>query len=314
MIQGVQVLRRKLADPTPLQPPSPLWLTRFIAQPHPPRETARNLHDKVGAPQQYPNRNRKHKAEATATVTVDTELWLQAARAANDGEAITWFTNTHRPQKQIHEECTSKRRRLNNLDYRWKHHLSLLDKLAVQHAHRASECYHYAHVNETTLHHIRELRTTYAKTLTAKQDHHLLVTNLLREHIETQRHTNTYTALCLERRQLYEQAKHSTMQQYNSAKTSYLMHEKYTRLCTNSDLLLTDHRRQAQYALLQQGRFIQLDHATATACRKKIAVFWDATRQARQTIYLAGKRTREQWYPTLWEVPLQPLPKRQNAH
>ena len=144
----------------------------------------------------------------------------------------------------------SKRRHLNNLDYQWEHHLSLLDNLAVQHAHRASECYRYAHVNETTLHHIRELHTMYAKTLTAKRDYHLLVTNLLREHIETQRHTNAYAALCLERRQWYEQAKHSTMQQYTGAKTSYLMHESYTRLCTNSDLLLIDHSRQAPYALL----------------------------------------------------------------
>ena len=31
-------------------------------------------------------------------------------------------------------------------------------------------------------------------------------------------------------------------------------------------------------------------------------------------IYLIRKRTREQWDPTLWEVLLQPLPKRQKAH
>ena len=30
-IQAVQTLRQKLADPTPHQPPSPLWLTKFVA-------------------------------------------------------------------------------------------------------------------------------------------------------------------------------------------------------------------------------------------------------------------------------------------
>ena len=38
----------------------------------------------------------------------------------------------------------------------------------------------------------------YAKTLTAKQDYHLLVTNLLKEHKETQHQKNAYTTLCLE--------------------------------------------------------------------------------------------------------------------
>ena len=54
IIQAVQALRQKLADPTPHHPPSPLWLTRFIAQPLPPWETAWNLRDQVGAPLRYP--------------------------------------------------------------------------------------------------------------------------------------------------------------------------------------------------------------------------------------------------------------------
>ena len=100
----------------------------------PTRETARNLRDQVEAPLWHPTRNGKRKAETTAAVTVDAELWLQAAHTANDGEAVTWFTNIHRSEKQIHEVCTSKRRRLNNLSQRWEVYLSLYDKLAVQHA------------------------------------------------------------------------------------------------------------------------------------------------------------------------------------
>ena len=116
---------------TPQQPPSPLWLTRFTAQPLPLGETARNLRDHVGAPLRYPARNRKRKAETTTTVPVDAEVWLQAAHAANDGEAVTWFTNIHRSQKRTHKECTSKQRRLDNLTLRWEHYLSLYDKLAL---------------------------------------------------------------------------------------------------------------------------------------------------------------------------------------
>ena len=74
----------------------------------------------------------------------------------------------------------------------------------------------------------------YATTLTAKQDYHLPVTNLLKEHIEMQQHKKTYTPVCLERRQCYEQAKQYTMQQYANAKPSLLSQENFARLCTDN--------------------------------------------------------------------------------
>ena len=128
---------------TPHHTPTPVsrWLTRFVAQPLPPWETARNLRDQLGAALRYPTLKRKRKAATTAIVTVDTELWLQAAYATNDGEAVTWFTNKHRAQNQIHEACTSKRTCLNNLDRRCDHYLSLYDDLAVQHAHHAFDTF-----------------------------------------------------------------------------------------------------------------------------------------------------------------------------
>ena len=79
------------------------------------------------------------------------------------------------------------------------------------------------------------------ETLTAKQDYHLLVTNLLSEHTKTQHHTNAYTALCVERQQWYEQAKHYTMQQCANAKTIFLTHERFAHLCAGTRLFLTNH-------------------------------------------------------------------------
>ena len=105
-----------------------------------------------------------------------------------------------------------------------------------------------------------------------------LVTNLLKEHIEMQQHQNTYTALCLERQQWYEQAKHYTMQQYAHAKTSLLLHERFARLCSDTALLLTDHGQQARYALLQQERITQLAQDTAKAYQLKATLYWDASR------------------------------------
>ena len=61
---------------------------------------------------------------------VNAKLWLQAACAAGNGETVAW-SYTYRSQKQMHEVCTSKRRRLNNLPHRREHHLSLYNKLVV---------------------------------------------------------------------------------------------------------------------------------------------------------------------------------------
>ena len=104
------------------------------------------------------------------------------------------------------------------------------------------------------------------------------------------------------------------MRQYADTKMSLLSYERFMRLRTDTTLLLICHTRQALYTLLQQDRIIQLAQETAKAYRLKAALYSDASKQARQTIYFIRKRPREHWDPTLWEVLLQPLPKRQKAH
>ena len=161
---------------------------------------------------------------------------------------------------------------------------------------------------------MQELHTMYTNTLTAKTKYHLLVTNLLKEHIEAQRLHNTYATLCVERRRCYDQAKHDTMRRYADIKTSLLSYERFQRLRTDIDLLLAHHMQQAQYTWLQQERSMQLMHETGNSYQQKAALYWDASRQAGRTIYLIRKRPQEHRDPTLWEVPLHRLPKRQKAH
>ena len=116
---------------------------------------------------------------------MDLKLWLKAAHIANDGEALSWFTNIHRTHEPTQKERTSKRRCLDNTTTRWEHYLSSSDKLAMQHAQRAREIYCVAHATDTAQEPWQELRTMYTNTLTAKTKYHLLVTNLPRGHIET---------------------------------------------------------------------------------------------------------------------------------
>ena len=75
MIQAVQTLRQKLANPTPHQPPSPLWLTKFVAHALPPRETAQNLRNHDGAPMRS-SVKRKRRSEAATAEPMDPDLWI----------------------------------------------------------------------------------------------------------------------------------------------------------------------------------------------------------------------------------------------
>ena len=52
------------------------------------------------------------------------------------------------------------------------------------------------------------------------------------------------------------------------------------------------------------------DHAEKT----KYDMYNTETSHLSRQLYLRRKRPREIWDPTLWEIPLLPLPKKQKAH
>ena len=82
----------------------------------------------------------------------------------------------------------------------------------------------------------------------------------------------------------------------------------------DTNLLLAHHMQQAHYTWRQQEHIMNLMQRIKSSYQQKTTLYWDVSKQARQTIYLIRKRQREQWDPTWWEVPLQPFPKRQKAH
>ena len=51
----------------------------------------------------------------------------------------------------------------------------------------------------------------YTNTLTAKTNYHLLVTSVLKEHIEAQRLHNAYKTMYVDRQRRYGHEKHHTM-------------------------------------------------------------------------------------------------------
>ena len=106
MIQSVRNLRRKYADPTPQQPPSPLWLTKYVAQALPPRETPQNLRNHVGAPM-WCGTKRKRKTDVATEEAIDPDQWLRDAGGTGDDEAVAWFATRadyHRLVTKLVEE------------------------------------------------------------------------------------------------------------------------------------------------------------------------------------------------------------------
>ena len=191
MIQAVQTLRRKLADPTPHQPPSPLWLTKYVAHTLPLRETPQNLRNHVGAPMRSGTK-RKRRTEVATAEPIDPDQWIRDARAANDDEAVAWLTRM-RATNTAPDEPTQKRRRLSVAAQRWEQYKTTAGRLAQEHAQRSHDIYHSAHAAEVARQHRCTLHAYYTNTRTAKTDYHMLVTKLIKDQMAAQRLHDTHT-------------------------------------------------------------------------------------------------------------------------
>ena len=227
MIQSVQTLRRKYADPTPQQPPSPLWLTKYVAQTLPPRETPQNLWNHVGAPT-WCGAKRKRKAEVTTAVQIDSGQWLQDARSAGDSESVAWFvaraTNTGQ------DDHIKKRQRLNVDTQQWEQYKTTTDRLVSEHSQRARDIFHKTHVEAVARQNLHTLHMGYTNTLAAKTDYHRLVTKLVDEQRQAQRLQDTHAHLYQIRRRWYEQGKDDTRMWYADAKLLPIISDRYRRL------------------------------------------------------------------------------------
>ena len=211
-------LRKKLDEPTPDQPVSPLWLTRFASPPQPPKETARNLRDLVGAPTHQTKTGTKLKAVAVENPHIDTQLWLSQARAANNGNAVTWFTN-HVLRTTPQTETRKHMRLTATLDKQWHQLPGYLEHLTRTHMNTINTLYSQTQAEEQANRHIRCLDNAYKQVCNVKQQYNHLVrqrheTQLKVTHLQT-----TYLVLQVFIRETYDQAKLTAMMTYNNAKS-----------------------------------------------------------------------------------------------
>ena len=127
----------------------------------------------------------------------------------------------------------------------------------------------------------------YTNTLTAKTDYHRLVTKLVDEQRQAQRLQDTHAHLYQIRRQGYEQAKDDTRIWYADAKLLLMVNDRYRRLSAGTNKLLDLHQQQATYMWRQQTHLTAMAQYYQDACKHKTTQYWQTTRPARRTIYLA---------------------------
>ena len=188
------------------------------------------------------------------------------------------------------------------------------DRLAHEHAQQTRDIYHKAHVAAVARQHLRALHMCYTNTLTAKSDYHRLVTELVHAQRQAPRLKDTHAHLCQIRRQWYDQAKCDTRIWYADAKLLLMINDRYRRLSAGTEKLLDLHQQQATYMWRQQTHLTTMAQCYQDACKHRTTQYWQTTRPAPQTISLIRKRPREHWDPTLWEILLQPPPKRHKTH
>ena len=172
-ITGVQQLRRQLAEPTPEQAFSPLWITRFRQTTYTPKENAKNIRDVTGATL-YTGKPKQRPHQDDPPICADE--WIHKARQANDSESILWFTMTITQTQTAYTETSKRHCTHQGLQRRWTKWLVGLHGLARTHQRLINRDYTMAVIRENSLHHIRCLKQGLQTALTAKQEYNNIQT------------------------------------------------------------------------------------------------------------------------------------------
>ena len=276
MIQAVQTLRQKLADPTPHQPPSPLWLTKYVAHTLPPRETPQNLRNHVGAPMRSGTKRKRRNEVATAE-PIDSYQWVRDARAANNDEAVAWFTSmraTNTAPKERNPEASASQRSRTTLGAVQSDRRQVDTGTRTANTRHIPQRTHRSGGSAAPTHPARILhqhtncqnRLPHAGYSTAQGPYGCTT---------TARHTHTH--MCQVCRQWYKQAKYDTVTWYADAKMSLLICGRYKKRC---------HRQTAGPSpptgtLHVQEHLANMTQCYLDACRHKTTQYWHTTRHAR---------------------------------
>ena len=154
----------------------------------------------------------------------------------------------------------------------------------------------------------------YDSAITAKRKYHALQASLAQDHLRKLRTEHQYLQYCTDVTHTYEAAKQTARQLYEDGFNYLRLTRRYTIHIQYYHQLQETLHRHLQWFYRPLKLWHQRLLVEQKAYRTKQELYTTETLPIRRQLYFTRKRPREEWDPTLWEIPLLPLPKRHKPH
>ena len=183
-----------------------------------------------------------------------------------------------------------------------------MEDLTRKHLRTTTHAYTYATTCAHAMKHLRDFRSMYDSAIRAKRYYHDVVATRLRDEISIT-HTQRWQRYIVHTQETHHTAKQDALTSYMDTTTAVGLRTRYRRRLHRLQIYGNRYLGYTQqiydHAInWTQRRDIQ-DHAERTKCD----LCNTESSHLRRQLYLHRKRPRGNWDPTLWEIPLLPLPK-----
>ena len=239
---------------------------------------------------------------------------MAAGSTANDTDTVQWFTRIILQQTCTTTPSQKKSRTLNALHAQWTALLAHMEDLTHRHLRTETQTNQSTCLRAHTVKHLRELRAHYNKALGAKQDYFKLLSTQLQNGIriaQLHRHLRHHVSVAPE---AYTAAKLATRSLYMGSATWVALNDRHRAHVRRSQDMTHTHHHYIQLLYNHAVEWFSRQQLEQHAYMTMHIIYNAATHLMRQQLYLYWKRPREEWDPSVWEIPLRPLPKRQKKH
>ena len=137
---------------------------------------------------------------------------------------------------------------------------------------------------------------------------------MLKDRIHILKKHQHYHTLYTEIRRIYNDTKLSTVHFYHSPKLIHAMNARYQKHSAQTQEMLTQQTLQNNKIYHLTLQWMNRETITTAALNQQQLLYDVETCPIHRRLYFHKKRPREEEQPTVWEVPLQPLPKQPQTH
>ena len=187
--------------------------------------------------------------------------------------------------------------------------LNRMEDLTHRHLRGVTQAYQYASICAHAMKHLRDLRSMYDNALSAKHAYH----TILPTHIQDQMHITRTHHMWQQHISKTTKAYHATKRRpytfYFKSGTILELYEQFTRHLHRLQALTNAHCSYTPHILCDVLDWARRQRLETSTLQTMHQLYTAEQRHIQKQRYLHRKRPREVWDPTLWEIPLLPLPK-----